>query len=218
MANSHPRSCDAQTHEAGEVVSAACGACGAQTARRYTVRCSTGWLRITRCHACSHELASESAAPPEASDLALPADEPRASGADGPARPFARPILERFRPHFEALNEERLLVRRCADCGRLQWPPRACCRACNAQAFTWAEMPREGTIYTFTVCFRAFHPWFAQHVPFGVVVTEVEPGVRLVGNCFGPQATDLRCGQRVTASFRSAVDQQVILEWDVVGR
>jgi uncharacterized protein len=133
------------------------------------------------------------------------------------SRPFPEPVLERFAPHFEALRRGELLVRRCEDCGRVQWPPRVCCRACNSERLAWIEAAREGVIYTFTVCYRAFHPWFAQRTPFGLVVADVEPGARVLGSCFSRAVESLACGQRVRADFSSSDDGNVVLVWEPIG-
>jgi uncharacterized protein len=132
-------------------------------------------------------------------------------------RPFPDPVLERFQPHFDALDRGELLVRRCEDCGRVQWPPRVCCRACSSERLTWTHAAGEGLIYTFTVCYRAFHPWFAERTPFGLVVADVEPGARLLGSCFSPEVESLACGQRVRADFSLKAGDHVVLAWEPVG-
>jgi uncharacterized protein len=129
-------------------------------------------------------------------------------------RPFPDPVLERFRPHFDGLRESRVLVPRCTTCGHLQWPPRVCCRACNAEEFAWEEAPVQGTVYTFTVCYRAFHPWFTARTPFGLVVADVQPGLRILGACFSPDVETLACGQPVRASFEAHGSDSIVLGWE----
>jgi uncharacterized protein len=129
-------------------------------------------------------------------------------------RPFPDPVLERFRPHFDGLRESRVLVPRCTVCGHLQWPPRVCCRVCNAEEFAWEEVPAEGTIYSYTICYRAFHPWFSARAPFGLVIADVRPDVRILGACFSPAVETLACGQAVHASFESHGAEQIVLGWE----
>ncbi len=130
------------------------------------------------------------------------------------ARPFPADPLERWVPHFEALEEGRILVRRCATCGTLQWPPRVCCRACTATEFAAVEAATEGTVYSLTLCHRAFHPWFEPRTPFALVLVDCDPGVRVLGNCFSSAASDLACGQRVRAGFDTRAENRVVLTWE----
>jgi uncharacterized OB-fold protein len=73
---------------------------------------------------------------------------------------------------------------------------------------------RLGTVYTFVTVHRAFHPWFAQKVPYGVVVAEVGR-IRLLGAMFGDEVAELECGMPVQAHI-AAVGNGHVLEWERV--
>ena len=74
----------------------------------------------------------------------------------------------------------RLCVQRCADCCRWRHPPRLWCTACGSDRAEYAPVSGRGRIFTWTVTHQAFHPAFAADVPYAVVVTELEEGVRIV--------------------------------------
>ena len=68
----------------------------------------------------------------------------------------------------------------CAACGRLRHPPRFRCAACGSAETSFAPSRGRGRVYSWTVTHQALHPAFAREVPYAVVVTELEEGVRIV--------------------------------------
>ena len=106
-----------------------------------------------------------------------------------------------YADYFEGLRQGRITVRSCADCGTLQWPPRELCGQCQGPTFNPSNVPTVGNVYTYSVMYRAFHPGFADKLPYGVVVVEVADGVRIIGRYVGSDSEDLECGQRMEAVF-----------------
>jgi len=117
------------------------------------------------------------------------------------ARPFPEPVAPDFADFFSGLSQRRLTVRRCAGCEAIQWPPRPVCSRCHGDEFRPAVIGDRGTVYTFTVCHRGFHPWFAERVPYAIVVTDLGDGIRLTGNYLGDDLDGLRCGLAVRAEY-----------------
>ncbi len=91
-------------------------------------------------------------------------------------------------PTLDGLNGEfhrhcaagRLMFQRCRDCGAYQHPPRMQCPACGGSVLDWVPSSGRGRVFTWTVTHQALHPAFADELPYAVVVTELEEGVRLV--------------------------------------
>lgn len=106
-----------------------------------------------------------------------------------------------YAQYFEGLREGRIAVRTCADCDARQWPPRELCSNCQGSNFTSSDAPIVGEVYTYTVMYRAFHPWFKDQLPYGVVVVEVDEGIRIIGRYAGADPDRLECGQRMEAVF-----------------
>jgi uncharacterized protein len=124
--------------------------------------------------------------------------------ASEPRRPFPEPVSPLFADYLHGLAHERLVIRECADCGQRQWPPRALCGQCRAREFRPAEIDDRGVVHTFTVVHRAFDPWFASRVPYGVVVTDLGGGIRITGNYLGGDLAELACGLPVQARYEQA--------------
>jgi uncharacterized OB-fold protein len=130
----------------------------------------------------------------------------------GPARPYPAPVAAAFAEFFSGLTRHELTVRQCTACGALQWPPRLRCPRCRGDEFQAARLPDRGVVHTFTVCYRAFDPWFASRTPYAIAVVEISDGIRLTGNYLGADPSELACGMPVRARYE-AVDGHALLGW-----
>ena len=115
-------------------------------------------------------------------------------------RPFPDVVEPGYEEHVDGLRAGRLVARRCAACGTAQWPPRPLCGSCHATDFEPLPVEPAGTVHTFTVVHRAFHPWFADRVPYGVAVVETDAGIRFMG-LFDADPGELAVGLRVTGEI-----------------
>jgi uncharacterized OB-fold protein len=97
-----------------------------------------------------------------------------------PARPLRpRPGLthdNRF--FFEAANQRRLLIQRCAACNTLRHPPQPRCDRCGAYDWDTVEASGRGTVYSYVVNHHPQIPAFDYPLPIGLI--ELEEGTRLV--------------------------------------
>jgi len=94
-------------------------------------------------------------------------------------RPKVSELTEGF---WAAAREHRLVVQRCDDCGALRHYPQPRCPECRSAAWRWTPLSGRGTVHTFTVTHQAFHPAWADRVPFAVATVELEEGVRMVSD------------------------------------
>ncbi|GEK79107.1 Zn-ribbon domain-containing OB-fold protein [Agrococcus baldri] len=102
-----------------------------------------------------------------------------------------------YAPHFAGLEEGEFRVQRWESDGALEWPPHVMHGADQTESYGWQAIPLTGVVYSYAVCYRAFHPWFALRVPYAIVVVDTDAGVRVLGNCFDPSVERLECGQRM---------------------
>lgn len=104
-----------------------------------------------------------------------------------------------FRPYLEEIARRgRLVMRRCASCGLLRYPPGAACPWCMSLEGDWAEVSGRGTIYSYEVVTQAILPGLAVNVPYVVALIELdeqrgapepENGLRIVANIVGPDGS-----------------------------
>lgn len=113
-------------------------------------------------------------------------------------RPLPRPTPTSA-GFWEAAGRGVLVVQRCASCGLLRHYPRPMCPACRSFGVEWVPTRGTGTVYTFTVTHRAFHP--AWEVPFAVATVVLDEGLRLVTDLPAEDADAVRIGAPVEVFF-----------------
>lgn len=92
--------------------------------------------------------------------------------------------------HRAALAEGRLTFQRCTQCANAWLPPRDACPRCLSPDYRWEEASGDAKIVSWVVYHRAFHPAFADRVPYNVVVAELAEGPRVISNVVGIVAAD----------------------------
>jgi len=108
---------------------------------------------------------------------------------------------EASRPYWDATAQGRLLVQRCADCHKTQSIPRLFCRHCMSENLQWDDSKGLGTIYTFTINYRAANEHMADKLPYVVAVVELDEGTRMMANIVNIDPQVLRIGDRVRVRF-----------------
>lgn len=68
-------------------------------------------------------------------------------------------------PFWDAARVGRLLIRRCADCGRTHFYPRPFCPGCWSRNVLWEEASGRAALYTYSVVHQNDLPPFPELVP-----------------------------------------------------
>jgi uncharacterized OB-fold protein len=89
---------------------------------------------------------------------------------------------------WDGVAERTLLLRKCANCSRLQQPPSPMCPACGATE--WVTQPASGH--------ASVQPDEAHRI---VALVDLDEGVRLVTNLEGIDPADVRNGMPVELNF-----------------
>lgn len=120
--------------------------------------------------------------------------------------PFPRPgITHDNRFFWEGVAQGRLLIQRCASCGRLQHPPAPMCPGCHGLEMDAVESSGRGTIHSFVVAHHPPIPPFEY--PNVIVLVELEEGTRLVSRLVGVAPDDVRIGMPVRVEFERVDDE-----------
>jgi uncharacterized OB-fold protein len=93
-------------------------------------------------------------------------------------QPRPTPLTEEF---WAAAARHELVIQLCA-CGTYRHYPQAVCPECLSDDWTWSKVNGAGVIHTFTVTHRAFHPAWADRVPYVVATVELAEGVRMISD------------------------------------
>ena len=113
-----------------------------------------------------------------------------------------RPVPDAFtRSYWDAVAEGRLLLRRCADCGRPHHYPREFCPYCWSEAVDWEQASGRATLYTWSeVRLNDLAP-FRDRLPYVVAVVELEEGPRMMTTVVDCPVEQLRIGMALVVSF-----------------
>lgn len=102
-----------------------------------------------------------------------------------------------------ALNEGRLVLQHCEDCGATRFPPALVCRDCGSPRLVWRASPGIGTIYsTTTVRDRAGD--------YNVSIVELEGGARMMSRVEDIAPDEVRIGQGVRARIVAGHEPYVV--------
>lgn len=104
-------------------------------------------------------------------------------------------------PFWHAIEQDKLLLLRCKNCGAYQSYPRAHCSSCWARDIAAEEASGRGSIHTFSVVHRAIDTAFESLVPYIVILVDLDEGPRLTSHLINATPDSVRVGMRV--KFRS---------------
>ena len=106
--------------------------------------------------------------------------------------------------YFQYCAQRRLMIQRCALCGRHVFYPRAVCPHCTGTGLEWVEAQGRGTVFTFAVHHR-FPPGFEGTGPYVVAVVELAEGVRMMTRIMAPPER-VSVGMAVQVAFAEAAE------------
>ncbi len=133
------------------------------------------------------------------------------------------PIDAENEPFWEGCRRGELRVQRCADTGRLIFPPRPMSPWAPRVTPVWTRVSGRGTIWSFVVPHPPLLPHFDALAPYNVILVALDedPSVRLVGNLLPAEGAEInvldpatiRIGARVRAVFERVTDEVVLPRW-----
>lgn len=132
-------------------------------------------------------------------------------------------------PYWDYCKRGELRVQRCGDCGRHIWPVLPACPDDLSTNLEWVPTATTGTISSWVVYHRVYHPEFAALVPYICANIELPEGVRMTGNLYGPngeikaneilagdQRTDALNGRKVALFFEDCGHDLMIPQWKLI--
>jgi len=130
------------------------------------------------------------------------------------ARPVPLPD-DASEAYWKACREGSLRMQRCAECGRLRFPPRPMCPGCQSFECRWDAMSGRGRLYSWVVCHPPLLPAFQSRAPLVVVLVELEEGpeLRIVGNLFDCPISEIEIGMPVEVCFEQLTPELSLPQW-----
>jgi uncharacterized OB-fold protein len=114
-------------------------------------------------------------------------------------------VTPELKPFFDAARHHQLAVQKCDNCGKLRFPPAPLCLACDSPRSSWVAVSGRGTVFSFTVMHRAYHPAFKA--PYTLAVIELDEGVKITSNVVGIEPSRVKCGMAVEVMFDRLSDE-----------
>lgn len=120
------------------------------------------------------------------------------------------------RPFWEAIDQHRFVLQRCAACNRYMQPPRPMCPECRSMdTLEWVESAGRGEIYSYVNFTTDRMAYPAMKVPYSVVLVEMEEGVRLVSNMIDLEPDEVRIGLPVEVVFDDISEDLTLFKFKV---
>ncbi|WP_219821600.1 Zn-ribbon domain-containing OB-fold protein [Sneathiella aquimaris] len=98
--------------------------------------------------------------------------------------------------YWAAAKEGRLVLKRCRECKKIHFFPRAICPHCQSSDTEWVPAKGRGRIYSYSVMRRAKTPYVIAYVT-------LEEGVSMLTNIVDCDADRLSVNQTVEVTFHS---------------
>ena len=120
--------------------------------------------------------------------------------SDTYAKPLPVPTSD-SQPFWEACRRHEFRLQRCRACGNFWFPPSSMCQECLSEAWDWTLASGRGTVFSYVVMHRVYHPGFAGDVPYTVAVIALEEGPRFLSNLVDCRPEEVSVGMPVEVVF-----------------
>jgi uncharacterized OB-fold protein len=114
-------------------------------------------------------------------------------------------------PFWDALRKHTIRIQYSPSAGRYVFYPRVLAPGTLADDLQWREISGAGSLYTFTVSYRAVAPHFADDVPQILAVVQWDEGPRFSTEIVNAAPDGLRVGMRVQPVFTDYPDTGVTM-------
>ena len=91
-------------------------------------------------------------------------------------------VDEENAPYWEYCKKHELRLQKCTQCGHIRARISTVCPKCNSTEHEWAKMSGKGKVFSYIIYHRAFHPAYANEIPYNVAIIELEEGPRMQSN------------------------------------
>jgi uncharacterized protein len=125
------------------------------------------------------------------------------------AEEYLKPVPSPTRdtqPYWDGLNEGKLLIQKCGQCGKLRHYPRPLCDACYSFEVEWVEASGIGKVHSWTVTHHPFNMGFKRDLPYALVTVDLAEGVRMQAQLRDVPVERIAIGFPVTLRVERAKD------------
>ena len=99
---------------------------------------------------------------------------------------------------YKALREQnKLVTTKCKKCGHVPWPPRQICPECLSTEYEWVDMPKVGTVASWTAAYAGMPPELAARAPMVYALVDFENGLRMPTAILECKPEEAKTGMKV---------------------
>jgi uncharacterized OB-fold protein len=118
------------------------------------------------------------------------------------------PIFDHLnRPFWEAARAGHLCLQHCTDCGHVRYPINHVCTKCLSHRAEWKNVSGRGTIFSYIVFHKSYHPAFAKDLPYNVAMIQLDEGPRMISNIIADAGITPKVGDYVAVVFDPATPE-----------
>jgi len=114
------------------------------------------------------------------------------------------------KPFWDACRSHQLKIQRCGNCGAFRLPPSFLCPKCHSSNTEWTVSSGRGRVYSFVVYHKAFHPSFADEVPYVVAIIALDEGPHLITNVIKCNPDEVYCNMPVEIIWEERTNEVTI--------
>lgn len=126
-----------------------------------------------------------------------------------PPPPPKRVAAIEDQPFWDAIDAGTFVLARCT-CGAYYVRLQACLQCgADATALTWESVSGRGTVKTFVVFDKPYHPYFEQRLPYVVAVVALEEGPEIITNVIDIDVSAVEIGLPVRIVIGDRGEQKI---------
>ena len=111
------------------------------------------------------------------------------------------------KPFWDACRNHELRFQKCTECGHVRWPPSILCPLCYSNKTEWIHASGKGTVFSFVVYHKAFHPGFEADLPYVVAIVELQEGPYFLTNIVGCDPGEMSCEMPVDVVWEDITEE-----------
>lgn len=112
---------------------------------------------------------------------------------------------------WNGTKEHKILLKKCKQCGHIDFPPYMYCTECMSEESEWIESTGKGTIYSFSTTYLGAPPAFVDDQPYTLIFVDLEEGIRLLSRIVDCEIKDVKIGMKVEAVFDAVTEDTTLV-------
>lgn len=116
-------------------------------------------------------------------------------------------IDEDTAPYWKYCKQHELRMQKCTECNHIRFPAGILCPACHCMNAEWVKLSGQGTIFSYVVFRKAYHPAYQDEIPYVVAIIQLDEGPRMESNIIDVDVNEIKIGMPVKLFFEDVTDE-----------